>query len=71
MLPHEHKMSVVNVVLKRTGVSDEPIKSKERLLIQSGFRRYVVSPIYSQHTNGSKHKVTFIQLQFFLHLFST
>lgn len=57
LLPNEHKMSVVNTVLKRTGISDEPIKSKEKLLIQCGYRRYVVSPIFSQHTNGPKHKV--------------
>ncbi|XP_050676198.1 pre-rRNA-processing protein TSR1 homolog [Leptidea sinapis] len=56
LLPHEHKMSLMNVVLKRTGVSDEPIKSKERLIFQVGYRRFIVNPIFSQHTNGSKHK---------------
>ncbi|KAL4710553.1 hypothetical protein ACJJTC_008955 [Scirpophaga incertulas] len=56
LLPHEHKMSVMNVVLKRTGANDEPIKSKERLIFQVGYRRFIVNPIFSQHTNGSKHK---------------
>lgn len=56
LLPHEHKMSVMNVVLKRTGASDEPIASKERLIFQVGFRRFIVNPIFSQHTNSSKHK---------------
>ncbi|XP_045493306.1 pre-rRNA-processing protein TSR1 homolog [Colias croceus] len=56
LLPHEHKMSVMNVVLKRTGASDEPIQSKERLIFQVGYRRFIVNPIFSQHTNGSKHK---------------
>ncbi|KPJ18350.1 Pre-rRNA-processing protein TSR1-like [Papilio machaon] len=56
LLPHEHKMSVMNVVLKRTGASDEPIKSKERLIFQVGYRRFIVNPVFSQHTNGSKHK---------------
>ncbi|XP_063621177.1 pre-rRNA-processing protein TSR1 homolog [Cydia splendana] len=56
LLPHEHKMSLMNVVLKRTGASDEPIKSKERLIFQVGYRRFIVNPIFSQHTNGSKHK---------------
>ncbi|XP_053602229.1 pre-rRNA-processing protein TSR1 homolog [Plodia interpunctella] len=56
LLPHEHKMSLMNVVLKRTGVSEEPIKSKERLIFQVGYRRFIVNPIFSQHTNGSKHK---------------
>ncbi|CAH0749452.1 unnamed protein product [Diatraea saccharalis] len=56
LLPHEHKMSVMNVVLKRTGVSNEPIKSKERLIFQVGYRRFIVNPVFSQHTNGGKHK---------------
>ncbi|XP_061709912.1 pre-rRNA-processing protein TSR1 homolog [Cydia pomonella] len=56
LLPHEHKMSLMNVVLKRTGASDDPIKSKERLIFQVGYRRFIVNPIFSQHTNGSKHK---------------
>ncbi|KOB72070.1 Ribosome biogenesis protein tsr1 (20S rrna accumulation protein 1) [Operophtera brumata] len=57
LLPHEQKMSVMNVALKRTGVSDEPIRSKDRLVFQVGYRRFIVNPIFSQHTNGSKHKL--------------
>ncbi|XP_023307785.2 pre-rRNA-processing protein TSR1 homolog [Lucilia cuprina] len=56
ILPHEHQMSVMNVVLKRMPDSEMPIKSKERLIIQCGYRRFVVNPIFSQHTNGDKHK---------------
>lgn len=56
LLPHEHQMSVMNVCLKRTPNSTIPIKSKERLIVQCGFRRFIVNPIYSQHTNGDKHK---------------
>ncbi|KRT79115.1 hypothetical protein AMK59_8569, partial [Oryctes borbonicus] len=56
LLPHENKMSVVNVVLKRTNVLDEPLKSKEKLIFQCGYRRFIVNPIFSQHTNGNKHK---------------
>ncbi|XP_022919031.2 pre-rRNA-processing protein TSR1 homolog [Onthophagus taurus] len=56
LLPHETNMSVVNVVLKRTGLYDEPIKSKERFIFQCGYRRFMVQPIFSQHTNGNKHK---------------
>lgn len=48
----------MNVALKRTGASDEPVKSKERLIFQVGYRRFIVNPIFSQHTNGSKHKVS-------------
>lgn len=58
LLPHEHQMSVVNVVLKRTPDSNIPIKSKERLIIQCGYRRFIVNPIFSQHTNSDRHKVS-------------
>lgn len=56
LLPHEHQMSVANAVLKRAPGSEIPIKSKERLIIQCGYRRFIVNPIFSQHTNGDKHK---------------
>lgn len=56
LLPHEQKMSVLNIVLKRASGSLRPIKSKERLVFQCGFRRFATCPIFSQHTNGSKHK---------------
>ncbi|KAJ8930713.1 hypothetical protein NQ314_016478 [Rhamnusium bicolor] len=56
LLPHEHKMSVLNTVLKRTQNYDLPIKSKERLIFQCGYRRFIVNPIFSSHTNGQKHK---------------
>ncbi|XP_046483838.1 pre-rRNA-processing protein TSR1 homolog isoform X1 [Neodiprion pinetum] len=56
LLPHEHKMSVLNVVLKRTADDVNAIKSKEKLVFQCGFRRFTTSPIFSQHTSGNKHK---------------
>lgn len=58
MLPHEAKMSVINMVLKRVPGSSEPLKSKENLLFQVGYRRFRASPIYSQHSSGNKHKVS-------------
>ncbi|CAG9771433.1 unnamed protein product [Ceutorhynchus assimilis] len=54
--PHEQKMSVLNVVLKRTANYDAPIKSKDRLIFQCGYRRFITNPVFSQHTNGQKHK---------------
>lgn len=68
LLPHEHQMSAVNVVLRRVDEgSVVPIKSKEPLIIQCGYRRYTVNPIFSQHTNGDKHKVscTYFQMIYF------
>ncbi|XP_011155361.1 pre-rRNA-processing protein TSR1 homolog [Solenopsis invicta] len=56
LLPYEHKMSLLNVVLKHSSNYTQPIKSKERLIFQCGFRRFTSCPIFSQHTNGVKHK---------------
>ncbi|XP_076236065.1 tsr1 ribosome assembly factor isoform X2 [Calliopsis andreniformis] len=56
LLPNEQKMSLLNVVLKHTNTSPQPVKSKERLIFQCGFRRFTACPIFSQHTNGNKHK---------------
>lgn len=58
LLPYENKMSLLNVVLKHLNNYTLPIKSKERLVFQCGFRRFTACPIFSQHTNGSKHKVS-------------
>lgn len=55
-LEHENKMTLVNVVLKRAATSTIPIKSKERLIFQCGYRRFFANPIFSQHTNGNKFK---------------
>lgn len=57
LLPHETQMSVMNVVLKRSPDSTIPLKSKERLIVQCGYRRFIVNPVYSQHTNSDRHKV--------------
>lgn len=56
LLPNEHKMSLLNLVLKHTNTTPQPVKSKERLIFQCGFRRFTACPIFSQHTNGNKHK---------------
>ena len=58
MLPHENKMSVINVVVKRHSLGHcDPIKSKTRLIFHVGYRRFAACPVFSQHTNGGKHKL--------------
>jgi len=57
LLPHEHKMSLVHIVLRKTADLARPIKSKDRLTFHVGCRRFTACPIFSQHTNGKKHKV--------------
>ncbi|CAB4057076.1 TSR1 [Lepeophtheirus salmonis] len=56
-LPHENKMSIINIVVKKTPASrGVVVKSKEPIIVHVGTRRFCVNPIFSQHTNGSKHK---------------
>ena len=58
LLKHENKMSVMNLKLKRVNTNSYslPIQSKEMLVYHVGCRRFEAGAIYSQHTNGDKHK---------------
>ncbi|XP_020862623.1 pre-rRNA-processing protein TSR1 homolog isoform X2 [Phascolarctos cinereus] len=56
LLPHEQKMSVLNMVVRRHPGNLEPVKSKEEMIFHCGFRRFRASPLYSQHTAADKHK---------------
>ncbi|XP_069674603.1 pre-rRNA-processing protein TSR1 homolog isoform X2 [Periplaneta americana] len=59
MLSHEQKMSVLNFVIKQPNFGNhdqQPIKSKEQLIFHCGYRRFKACPVFSQHTNGTKHK---------------
>ncbi|XP_006863303.1 PREDICTED: pre-rRNA-processing protein TSR1 homolog [Chrysochloris asiatica] len=56
LLPHEQKMSVLNMVVRRHPGNTEPVKAKEELIFHCGFRRFRASPLFSQHTAADKHK---------------
>lgn len=56
LLPNEQKMSVLNIVLKKHSTYTDPIKSKESLVFQVGYRRFESSPIFSEYNFGNKHK---------------
>ncbi|XP_039180213.1 pre-rRNA-processing protein TSR1 homolog isoform X1 [Crotalus tigris] len=57
LLPHEQKMSVLNLLVRRHPGYSEPVKSKEDVIIHCGFRRFLASPLYSRHTSVDKHKL--------------
>ncbi|XP_062328893.1 pre-rRNA-processing protein TSR1 homolog isoform X1 [Osmerus eperlanus] len=57
LLPHEQKMSVMHLLVRRHPSNTEPIKSKEELVFHCGFRRFRASPVFSQHTSADKHKM--------------
>ncbi|XP_018412654.1 PREDICTED: pre-rRNA-processing protein TSR1 homolog isoform X2 [Nanorana parkeri] len=56
LLPHEQKMSVVNMLVRRHPGNTEPVKAKEEIIFHCGFRRFRASPLYSQHTSADKQK---------------
>lgn len=58
LLRHEHKHTVINVNMTLNSSVEQPIKSKEEVIIQCGPRRLVVNPIYSGagNTPNNVHK---------------
>jgi pre-rRNA-processing protein TSR1 len=57
LLQHENKMSLVSMSVTKTSEFEEPVKSKDELLIQVGFRRFWASPIYSTDSRGGPNNV--------------
>lgn len=51
LLRHERKHTVVNVNMTLNSGVEEPLKSKEELIIQCGPRRLVINPIFSSSDN--------------------
>ncbi|GIJ88939.1 hypothetical protein Asppvi_007867 [Aspergillus pseudoviridinutans] len=58
LLRHEHKHTVVNVNMHLNSSVEEPLKSKEELVVQCGPRRLVVKPVFSagDNTPNNVHK---------------
>jgi len=48
LLQHEHKTSVLHFSMTRHPSFEGPVKSKDPLIIYSGFRSLVAKPVYSQ-----------------------
>ncbi|XP_049492720.1 pre-rRNA-processing protein TSR1 homolog isoform X2 [Panthera uncia] len=61
LLPHEQKMSVLNMVVSRHPGNTEPVKAKEELIFHCGFRRFRASPLFSQHTAVLSRRERFIE----------
>lgn len=64
LLQNEHKLSVCNFSIQTWESYEEPIKSKESMVVQYGFRRYSINPLFSQHTRNANNVAKF---QRFLH----
>uniref|UniRef100_A0A914WYA7 Pre-rRNA-processing protein TSR1 homolog n=1 Tax=Plectus sambesii TaxID=2011161 RepID=A0A914WYA7_9BILA len=57
LLPHEQRVSVLNIALRRHPSCQATVKSKDKLIFHVGYRRFEAAPVFSQHTNGDKHKM--------------
>ncbi|KAB2096426.1 hypothetical protein ES319_A01G107600v1 [Gossypium barbadense] len=58
LLQHESKMSVLHFSIKKHDSYDAPIKSKEELIFNVGFRQFVARLIFStDNINSDKHKM--------------
>ncbi|KAG0163285.1 hypothetical protein DFQ28_000191 [Apophysomyces sp. BC1034] len=56
LLQYEHKMSLLNLQITRDNAYEEPVRSKDPMVLHMGFRRYTVRPVYSQNSNkGTNH----------------
>lgn len=58
LLRHEHKQAVVNLNMSLSSEIDDPVKSKEELIVQIGHRRFAINPVFSAagQTPNDVHK---------------
>ncbi len=57
LMRHEQKMSVLNLQVKKVPHYEAPIKAKDPVFVQIGFRTFLVEPIYSEHNpRCDKHR---------------
>ncbi|CAJ0963382.1 unnamed protein product, partial [Mesorhabditis belari] len=57
LLPHEQKMSVVNMVIRKHPSCKTPILNNSELLFYVGFRKFEAQALFSQHGLGDKFKM--------------
>jgi len=58
LLRHEHKRTAVNMSISLSAEHDQPLRSKEELIVQCGPRRLLINPLFSQagNTPNDVHK---------------
>lgn len=57
LLRHEQKSSVLHFMVKKNPEYQDPIKSKDELIAQIGFRTFKCNPIFSEHNpRNDKHR---------------
>ncbi|EPZ35109.1 Ribosome biogenesis protein BMS1/TSR1 domain-containing protein [Rozella allomycis CSF55] len=56
LLRHEQKISLNHFTILRTEEFQDPIKSKDELILFTGVRRLKINPLFSQNNKGKLHK---------------
>lgn len=56
LLRHERKMTVMNLLVKRSPESRGTIKSKDELIFYVGFRKFKARPLFTNHCISTKFK---------------
>lgn len=55
LLEHEHKLAVANFSFQTWEDYEEPVPSGESIIVQYGFRRQVITPMFNQASNSSNN----------------
>lgn len=55
LLEHEHKLAVANFSFQTWEDHEDPVPSGDRLVVQYGFRRQVISPMFNQASNNANN----------------
>eukprot|EP01051_Picozoa_sp_SAG22_P013631 SAG22_NODE_1549_length_4150_cov_2.766477_2_plen_795_part_00 len=58
LFAHENQITVMHMLVQRAVEYEEPVRSKDPVVVHAGFRRFSSRPIYSDHnTNCDKSKL--------------
>ncbi|RUS75269.1 hypothetical protein EGW08_016961 [Elysia chlorotica] len=57
LFKNEHKMTLVSTMISRMPNFKAPVKAKDPLVFQIGFRRFSSCPIFSEHAHQNKFKM--------------
>ncbi|PJF18371.1 hypothetical protein PSACC_01797 [Paramicrosporidium saccamoebae] len=57
LLKHEQRKTVVNFTLNRCKSFEGTLSNKEELVAMIGFRKFFITPIFSEHTTTNLHKM--------------
>ena len=47
----------MNFSIQKTDSNSDIVKSKDRMILMAGFRRFIVNPIFSAHSRGGPNNV--------------